>query len=285
MPPKASLNVGRGSPQEVVARALLFVSAASNSVSVRSALAPMGYSPDVHGLFWRCIHQVCRFREGHDVAAAVRDANQQLGKRLTPVLRLGRAATKNAYPAQHAYVFEGLEGGTGAAGLVCMQTLLDRLDDLESGAERKATRKADAAALEKMAERGITPAERQRLRGLLNIAQCAMDSTDPTAEPPPPEAMETLRSLIEEWSEVARVVVTRRADLILLGLARRRKSGSKKDGVILGPPVQVGPMTAVSQGAGQTATPASTPRGLLAPSVPPPPPVPTIGSLSGGVPG
>jgi hypothetical protein len=43
------------------------------------------------------------------------------------------------------------------------------------------------------------------------------------------DALVALRAWIEEWSEVARAVITRRDHLILLGLASRRKSGAEDE--------------------------------------------------------
>jgi hypothetical protein len=118
--------------------------------------------------------------------------------------------------------------------VVSVTTFLDRLDQLEKAKERKATRKADHAALAKLEERGIGAAERGRLRGLL---KSAMASPEPQAQAPkapkapkegaasdgePRKAKLALWTFYSEWSEIARADIKRRDYLINLGLAKRK---------------------------------------------------------------
>ena len=258
MPSTGNLRLGRGTVQETVARALLFVAAAGTSKSIRSALAGRGYADEIHDRFWEVLHQVCQFRGAADLGGLGKDAVRQVGEVDKDTYRLGRAALKTTFQEQHDFVFEGIEAAPGIGAVVNMRMFLDRVDELESGKDRKATRKADHAGLAKMAARGITPEERQCLRGLLVLAQRALNSGAGEVEPSEPAAYQELRAMVEEWSEVARVVITRRADLIQLGLVRRKKPAKKvqHEGVIIAPPMQVGP--------------AAAPRGLPSPSVPAP---------------
>lgn len=110
-------------------------------------------------------------------------------------------------------------------------TVLNRLDELENGQDRKATRKADHAALQKLATRGIPPEERARLHELLAVVKAkpadgelAVDpAADAEAEPPEQHAAKlALRAWYVEWSEIAKAVIKRRDYLILLGLAKRK---------------------------------------------------------------
>ena len=89
------------------------------------------------------------------------------------------------HPEQDAYVFGGLKVQEGAGTVLSVGTFLDRLDALESGAERPSTREADAAAL---APRGITPEERARLQGLPVKAQ------SPPSAPTADEKRESLKA-------------------------------------------------------------------------------------------
>ncbi len=271
MPTASSLKLGR--TNEIVARAIIFVAVAGTSERVRAELMTKGYTVRVRAQFWACIHEVCQFRQGASSAQLVRATTQQISSMMPSLLRVSRASLKNDYPEQHDFVFENLEPGSGTSSLVGMKMFLDRLDQLESGNDREATRKADSEALDKLAERGTTPEERQRLRGLLTIALIGLDDTVAVATPATAEAMKRLAGMVEEWTEIARVVVSHRSDLIQLGVIRRRKA-RKQDQVIVAPPMEVGsaPMAPAPT---PTAMPASAPRGLLAPSVPPPP-VPTI---------
>ncbi len=261
MAPSHKINAGQGSVRDTAARALIFLTAAGTYPVIRVALAKKGYSATVHNQFWGYLHAVAQFRGGlADPTDAVRAAIEEIDSSDDDIYRLSRAATRDDFPEQHAFLFDGFEPASGAGCVLSMRTFLDRVDVLESGKERKATRKADEAALAKMAERGLTPTERERLRGLLTIAQSSLDTMELTVTPPTPDAHLRLKAMLDEWTEVARVVITRRGDLIRLGILRRRKPSKKGDdvstGVIVAPPMKVGP--------------ASTPRGLLAPSTPPP---------------
>jgi hypothetical protein len=117
-----------------------------------------------------------------------------------------------------------------------MRQLLDRMARLASGEGRPATaRDGDVAALAVLATRGIDEAERARLSGLCDLALRAAP-TNPAERAQAEglakerqDALVALRAWFEEWSEVARAVITRRDQLILLGLASRRKSGSEEE--------------------------------------------------------
>ena len=122
--------------------------------------------------------------------------------------------------------------------MASVTTFLDRLDELESSKERKATRKADQAALDKLAERGIGKDERTRLRKLLAIATGSPDVTTITPKAAAEaekhaikaaeqrEARVALWAFWTEWSECAKADIKRRDHLIQLGLAKR-KTGKK----------------------------------------------------------
>ena len=64
-----------------------------------------------------------------------------------PNFRILRATLKRKFPEQAAFVFDNLAASTGAASVLGVTRLLDRLDELESGDARKKTRKQDHAAL------------------------------------------------------------------------------------------------------------------------------------------
>ncbi|MFS8071398.1 MAG: hypothetical protein ACMG6S_33930, partial [Byssovorax sp.] len=138
------------------------------------------------------------------------------------------AALDRRHPEQSLFVFEGLTASTGAGAVLGVATLLDRLDALEKSPERKATRKADQAALDTLAKRGIPTAERARLRALVITAMTAAkaeeDAGDAADDGAPNEAVLKLHAWYGEWSEVARAVIKRRDHLIRLGLAKRKKT-------------------------------------------------------------
>jgi hypothetical protein len=104
--------------------------------------------------------------------------------------------------------------------------LLDRLDALEGAPEREATRAADKAALETLAQRGIDAAVRGHLRALVEQAGVAHDPVPAPERPMAEDREQALRALAAwyaDWSETARAAIQRRDYLVMLGLASRRQ--------------------------------------------------------------
>jgi hypothetical protein len=122
-------------------------------------------------------------------------------------------------------VFADLKASSGAASMKGVATLLVRIDALEKGTDpaRSDTKKADAAAVDLLETRGLTKAERKRLRALVDTA---LGPTKPLDELPPAEPDEVrlaklvaLEAWYEDWSATARAVITKRAYLMRLALA------------------------------------------------------------------
>ncbi len=138
-----------------------------------------------------------------------------------------KAALDRHHPEQSAYVFRDLEPAQGFAAVRGVGALLTRLDALERGTDpaRKARADADKQAVALLAKRGITPALRGQLHELVAMALSPAE-TLPAASPE--DAAERKRSLValrawfDEWSSAARVVLTKRAHRIRMGLATRR---------------------------------------------------------------
>jgi hypothetical protein len=120
-------------------------------------------------------------------------------------------------------LFDRLEPKQGPEAVVSVGTLLDRLDQLENSPERELTRAADHAALATLAQRGYTPAERARLRGLIELAQ-TVAPVAPVSDDERQAILHELHAWFIDWSTTARSVLDRRDHQIRLGLARRRKS-------------------------------------------------------------
>jgi hypothetical protein len=210
------------------------MSAVSTNPTVRAILERRGYTDAYHEKGWELLLKASGYkraaapalsRPGAAAAIAELDAWDE------PHFRIARAALAE-FPDQRELVFTDLEPQTGAGAVVSITTFLDRLDHLENGKDRKATRKADHAALAKLSERGISEAERARLRGLLKVA---MASPEPAAAKAPKEAKPAaakdeeprkaklaLWTFYSEWSEIARADIKRRDYLIQLGLAKRK---------------------------------------------------------------
>lgn len=217
--------------EELPPRSLKFLSALSKSTILYAALATRGYGESDHQEGWELLLQVTGFRRPPAAPAestAARDAAVEIDAWDEPNFRLIRAALDRRHPEQSLFVFEGLSASTGAGSVVGVATLLDRLDALQNSPERMATRDADHAALATLTKRGISQAERTRLRALVAIATTAAkteeEASDAANEPPSNEALLRLHAWYGEWSEVARAVIKRRDHLIRLGLAKRKKT-------------------------------------------------------------
>src|SRR5262249_37706364 len=140
-------------------RVLLFLRGVGTSPIIRGALAAAGYKPADHDEGWQLLHKTSGYStqpEPEDDSAS--RAAAQVDAWDEPTFRRTNLALARRFPDQRDFVFENkLEPATGAASLVSVSTFLDRLDALENGLDRKATRKKDHAALALLAERGITP--------------------------------------------------------------------------------------------------------------------------------
>jgi hypothetical protein len=235
MPPTPSPS--RQVLEELPTRSLKFLSALSKSAIIHAALAARGYTEPDHQEGWELLLQVTGFRRPRAAApesTSARDAAVEIDAWDEPNFRLIRAALDRRHPEQSLFVFEGLAASTGDGAVIGVATLLDRLDALEKSPERKATRKADHAALATLTKRGIGEAERARLRALVVTATTAAktddDASDAADEAPSNEALMKLHAWYGEWSEVARAVIKRRDHLIRLGLAKRKKTAKGEPG-------------------------------------------------------
>jgi hypothetical protein len=224
--------------EETPNRALTFLRAVGLSVPIRGLLTKAGYTEDEHALGWKLLHKVSGYAAAMPKVAEDtrgRDAITELDAWDEPGLRRIRAALTRQHPEQAGFVFAGgLAPAQGAAAVLSVAKLLERLDALEKGPERKSTRKQDHAALATLAARGITPEERKRLRALVEAAQSPAPEVDDApagAEDARTDDLIALRAWFDDWAETARAVITRRDYLIRLGLARRlKKATKKKDG-------------------------------------------------------
>jgi len=194
---------------------------------VRELLRPLGYTADEHARGWKLLHRCSGFVEGESADDThVADTIAAIDAWDEPTFAIAEVALRHRHPAQHAFVFRDLKPSRGVAAVVGAHTFLSRLDALESAPERSATRAADHAALATLAARGVTPEERKRVRALVEAAEVLTDDGAPddrelTATEQQSRLREA-RAFYEEWSTIARTLVTRRDLLIRLGLAQRK---------------------------------------------------------------
>ena len=222
----------------VALKAFQFIRAVSSNSGIRAAFSQRGYSEEIHQNAWMSVLKAAGFykdpqsgtqRPEAAAALAVIDAWDE------PTFNLAHAILA-PMPEQQAFVFDGLEAQSGAASVGSVTTLLDRLDELETSKERKATRKEDLAAIAKLAERRIDANERKRLRDLLAVATGFSDPTVVDSPKAAKQKEEQRQAKIavwyyyNEWSAIARLDIKRRDYLIQLGLVKRSKKKPKGGG-------------------------------------------------------
>lgn len=217
-------------------RTAQFLKAVGTNPSIRAQLEAHGYTEEDHAEGWRLLLAASGYQGALPTLfgpqnAGAREAMMQVDAWDEPAHRILRATLRRRFPEQAEFLLAGLAPATGMESVAGVAILLDRFDELESGKNRKSTHKQDLAALELLAGRGIGPEKRKELRALIAKAQQgeAARQNDPAREQTQAEkarsheeALLALRHWFEEWSEIARAVVTRRDYLIQLGLARRR---------------------------------------------------------------
>jgi hypothetical protein len=238
------------------ARALTFLLAVGRSPSIRGALQSRGYSDEEHAAGWAKLLAVdpsmARSAAGPTGGdPAVRDAFARVDRWDNENLPIADVALAARVPEAHAVLFaDGLSPADGAESVRVVTVFLDRVDAIEAlSAERPAGRKgakpADAApplpltpaqaraAVEILHARGITAESRKTVRGWLATLQKGAEAL-PAAEPPDAaeprrEAVVALYLWLNEWSTIARRVITRRDHLLSLRLAARKPRARKAD--------------------------------------------------------
>ena len=212
-------------------RAFTFLRALGKDSRLRSIMKKYAYTQDDHLEGWRLLFKASGSESEQIVsespaATAIRelDAWDEAG------FHTAHAALARRFPSQAEFVFHELAPTQGPAAVLGVKKFLDRLDVLEKGDGRSETHDADQKAIETLAARGFDAGERARLRTLVEIAQ-----SEPS-HPPAPSAADShqedlaaLHAWYMEWTEVARAVVSARADRITLGVSRRKKRGTKGD--------------------------------------------------------
>ncbi len=236
-----TVTVGEVTLEQTPMRLMLLLRGVGTIQAVREVLRPLGYTAEEHARGWTLLHRCSGFAsvEAADEAVAG-GAIAEIDAWDEPTFTIAEAALRHRHPAQCAFVFRDLKPARGVAAVVGVHTFLGRLDALESSPERTATREADHAALATLAARGVTPAERKRMAALVRDAEVLDDDGAPDAREltaaEQQTALREARAFYEEWSTIARTVVSRRDLLIRLGLAQRKpaarddKPAEPKDG-------------------------------------------------------
>ncbi len=243
--------------EETPSRATRFISGIGALAVVRTLLEGAGMTDaDIEEgakLLLACLATAPAAAETRDTESAKRqrEAVAALDAWDEPNFARYKAALDRRFPAVSERVFRDLSAATGPAAVQGVATLLVRIDGCEHAARKGDEKKASDAvttaaeafegvpakecegAVELLAQRGLDRDERARLGGLVKVAlgnTTAMESV-PASEAARSarrrDAQRALRGWFEEWSATARAVVTRRDQLIRLGLAKRKSPAPK----------------------------------------------------------
>ncbi len=230
---KPQSTVHRTTAETALQRAMQFLRTVGTDPAIRTQLQKVGFELADLKQGWALVLKACaapqpspRFTPDDGPVAEV---TQQIEAWQSTMFLRAHAALRRLHPHQDAFVFDNLVSGSGSAAVVAVSVFLQRLDALESSPDRKSTRKADHAALATIERRGVTKEERKRAKELVHIVEntAAPEVTDiaPTIDERTPALMEVYE-WIQDWSDCARSVITRRDQLLRLGIGKRKARSS-----------------------------------------------------------
>ena len=177
-------------------------------------MAARGYEREHHLQGWALLHNVSGYQDAviPEEDPSARNAIKALDDWDEDGFQIIAASLRHRFPEQAAFLLSGLSPATGAAAVLGVKTLLDRLDALSTATDRQSTRSKDEAALLVLAQRGIGEAERKHLRDLIATAESAPELSLPDAEAIARSEADYLKRLMalrawfEEWSGIVRRV-------------------------------------------------------------------------------
>ncbi len=234
------------------ARALTFLLAVGRTPAIWGALQTRGYGDAEHGSGWQKLLAVDPSRAksspvGGSADPAVREAFAKVDKWDNETLPIVDVALANRVPEAHAFFFaDGLAPADGAESVRVVTTFLDRADALEAHAaekpgagSKKGAKAADTpapppltsaqakAAIELLEARGVTAEARKTARGWLTTLKKGPEVRPAEASATGSTEARRAASLalynwLNEWTTIARKVITRRDHLLALKLAARK---------------------------------------------------------------
>lgn len=246
--------ISRWTLKRLPARVLQFLTALGRYPEIRAHLEARGYTDEEHQLGWSLLHAASHYKPAPSAPPAASDpvvtsAITTLDNWDEPNFASIAAILRRFFPDVAEYVFAGLEPAKGAGAVMSVKRLLGRVQALQNGEERAATRKQDHAALALLAKRGYPKEEWARLAALVETAEkgakpdaalvekaeeaasaeAAGEEAEPAFTPQEEQSLMELHAWFDDWSTVARNHITRRRWHIALGLAAPRKKKAKKE--------------------------------------------------------
>lgn len=237
-------------------RLLTFLQGVSDP-AIRALFAPLGWSDQRLDEAWSLLNELKAANKipSTPVPDPVTEGIASCEAWQATGLIRARAMMQLAFPEQAAFMFHDFVPGTGTAAVLNVATFLQRRQELENGVERKGTRKADHEALQVIEETGVTKDTLKKLQGFVDSVQTVAAPIRPQhladADAKRTEVLRKIHAWITAWSEMARTVITRRDQMIKLGIAKRRSHKAKGAVTPPAPPVTPAPPVVVAPAAPQ----------------------------------
>jgi hypothetical protein len=240
----AASNVSEATLKLAPGRLLTFLEAVTEP-AIRAQFATLGWSDERLDEAWSLLGEL-KAASVVPVEAAIDPIPEAMRSceawQATTLVRM-RALLQMSHPEQAAFLFGDIEPGKGTAAVLNAATFLERRRALDKDPRRKDTRTADHEALAMIDETLMAKASIKELEANVATVQSAGDASERLTRPKRDgqrlEALRKIHAWVTAWSEMARTVVTRRDQLIKLGIAKRRAPKSKAP--VVTPPAVVAP--------------------------------------------
>jgi len=154
--------------EEIPGRVLTFIRGAATCTPIYVTLEAVGYGKEATDKAWALLHAACEYEPGPSgmlVDRRIQGAMAELDAWDEPNLERIDAITAHEHPDLYDAMMDNLEPATGAASVLVVQRVLERLDAFEQGAP------AERALVATLGRRGYDHKERQRLRTLVSTAK------------------------------------------------------------------------------------------------------------------
>jgi hypothetical protein len=212
---------------------LTFLQATSKHPHLMAVLAPRGFTQAERDRGWRLLQKVSGYRDPGEIAPSQtpQETHKKLEDWIDVNLAIFALSLRHRHPDQYAVVFAEPAPSKAEGVVVAATKFLDRVESLEADAQSP----DNLAAVATLRARGLTDDERASIRALCRDARngdpsaASIQGAAQTARTTEAMYLYEARAWYEEWAGIARKLIERRSDLILLGLARR-KSGKTAAG-------------------------------------------------------
>jgi hypothetical protein len=234
----AASDVNESTLKLAPARLLTFLQGVADP-AIRAQFAPLGWSEQRLEEAWSLLNEL---KAGNVIPAIpapdplVEAMASCEAWQATGLIR-ARAMLQLTHPEQATFLFHDFVAGKGTEAVLNVATFLQRRHALEKSIERKPSRAADHEALAVIEQTGTTKETLKELQAMVDAVQSVAPTESAPALDVDARRLATLRKIyawITAWSEMARTVITRRDQMIKLGIAKRRSHKAK--GAVVTPP-------------------------------------------------